>query len=134
MQRALAEAAQALGHTHPNPLVGCVVAHGLRIVAVGHHRRAGGPHAEVVALRRAGARARGADVYVTLEPCSHVGRTGPCAEALIAARVRRVFVGSRDPNPQVLGRGIRRLRAAGIEVQVGLLAAQCRRLNAAGPK
>jgi diaminohydroxyphosphoribosylaminopyrimidine deaminase/5-amino-6-(5-phosphoribosylamino)uracil reductase len=131
MQRALAEAAQALGHTHPNPLVGCVVAHGLRIVAVGHHRRAGGPHAEVVALRRAGARARGADVYVTLEPCSHVGRTGPCAEALIAARVRRVFVGSRDPNPQVLGRGIRRLRAAGIEVQVGLLAAQCRRLNAA---
>jgi diaminohydroxyphosphoribosylaminopyrimidine deaminase/5-amino-6-(5-phosphoribosylamino)uracil reductase len=131
MQRALVEAARARGHTHPNPLVGCVVAHGPTLIAVGHHRRAGGPHAEVVALRRAGARARGADVYVTLEPCSHVGRTGPCADALIAAGVRRVFVGSRDPNPQVLGRGIRRLRAAGIEVQVGLLAAQCRSLNAA---
>ena len=129
MQRALTEAARARGRTHPNPMVGCVVAHGDTVVAVGHHVKAGTPHAEVVALRRAGAHARGADVYVTLEPCNHYGRTGPCAEALVEAGVARVFVGMRDPNPLVNGRGIRRLRTAGIEVQIGLLGPECARLN-----
>ena len=131
MQRALQEAERARGRTRPNPLVGCVIARGASIIAVGHHERAGEAHAEVAALRRAGAAARGADVYVTLEPCNHHGRTGPCTEALIAAQVKRVFVGARDPNPVVNGRGIRRLRAAGIQVQTGLLAAECRQMNEA---
>jgi diaminohydroxyphosphoribosylaminopyrimidine deaminase/5-amino-6-(5-phosphoribosylamino)uracil reductase len=128
---ALAEAERARGRTRPNPMVGCVIVKGGRVVAQGYHRRAGGPHAERVALRRAGDAARGADVYVTLEPCNHTGRTGPCAEALVAAGVARVFIGARDPNPLVNGRGIRRLRQAGIEVQVGLCEDACHRLNEA---
>ncbi len=131
MKLALAEAERGRGKTRPNPMVGCVIARGDTVISVGHHVRAGAAHAEVAALGRAGAQARGADVYVTLEPCSHVGRTGPCADALIAAGVKRVFVGSRDPNPRVLGRGLRRLRAAGIRVEVGLLGAECRALNEA---
>ena len=129
MERALLEATRAAGKTRPNPMVGCVVARGRDIIAVAHHRRAGHAHAEILALRRAGAAARGSDVYVTLEPCSHVGRTGPCADALIAAGIRRIFVGGRDPNPQVHGRGLRRLRAAGIVVHTGLLGARCRGIN-----
>ncbi|WP_176063407.1 bifunctional diaminohydroxyphosphoribosylaminopyrimidine deaminase/5-amino-6-(5-phosphoribosylamino)uracil reductase RibD [Anaeromyxobacter diazotrophicus] len=116
MRLALREAAKGLGRTHPNPPVGAVLVKAGRVVARGHHARAGGPHAEVVALRAAGAAARGADLYTTLEPCDHFGKTPPCSRALLAAGVRRVFVGSRDPNPLVKGRGVRRLRRAGVEV------------------
>ncbi len=116
MRLALREAARGLGRTCPNPPVGAVLVKGGRVVARGHHARAGGPHAEVVALRAAGARARGADLYTTLEPCDHFGKTPPCSRAILEAGVRRVFVGSRDPNPLVKGRGVRRLRRAGVEV------------------
>ena len=131
MQRALLEAARALGRTRPNPAVGCVIAKKGRIIAAGYHERAGLPHAEQMALKRAGKRACGADAYVTLEPCDHYGRTGPCTKALIDAGVRRVFVGMRDPNPIVDGRGLRRLRKAGIEVTVGVEEGLCQRLNEA---
>ncbi|HZR07882.1 MAG TPA: bifunctional diaminohydroxyphosphoribosylaminopyrimidine deaminase/5-amino-6-(5-phosphoribosylamino)uracil reductase RibD [Myxococcales bacterium] len=131
MRLALAEAEKGRGRTHPNPVVGAVVVRGGRIVGRGHHRRAGLAHAEVVALRAAGARARGADVYVTLEPCNHQGRTPPCTEALIAAKVRRVLFGSPDPNPLVEGHGAGRLRRAGIEVEAGLLRQACDASNEA---
>ncbi len=129
MALALLEAERGRGRTHPNPIVGALVARGGKVVACGHHARAGGAHAEVEALRRAGALARGADLFVTLEPCDHHGRTPPCTEAIIAAGPRRVVVGSIDPNPLVQGRGIKRLRAAGIEVETGLLRDQCVRAN-----
>lgn len=119
MQQALTLAAKALGQTRPNPAVGAVVVKGGKAVGRGWHEAAGKPHAEVEALRKAGSRARGATLYVTLEPCSHQGRTPPCADAVIKAGVRRVVVAIRDPNPEVAGRGIRRLRRAGIEVNVG---------------
>ncbi len=125
MRRALAEARRALGSTRPNPIVGAVVARGGRLIAVGHHARAGTAHAEVSALARAGARARGATLYVTLEPCAHTGRTGPCTEAIIAAGILRVVVACRDENPLVLGRGIAKLRRAGVTVQIGCLAEEC---------
>jgi diaminohydroxyphosphoribosylaminopyrimidine deaminase / 5-amino-6-(5-phosphoribosylamino)uracil reductase len=131
MRLALLEAEKGRGRTHPNPVVGAVVVKGGRVVARGHHARAGLPHAEVNALRACGDRARGADVYVTLEPCNHVGRTPPCTEALIAARVRRVFFGSVDPNPRVEGHGAARVRRAGIEVQGGILREECDASNEA---
>jgi diaminohydroxyphosphoribosylaminopyrimidine deaminase/5-amino-6-(5-phosphoribosylamino)uracil reductase len=131
MGLALAEAEKGRGRTHPNPAVGAVVVRGGRVVGRGHHQKAGLPHAEVNALRAAGERARGADVYVTLEPCKHQGRTPPCTEALIAARVRRVLFGSRDPNPRVHGHGAQRLRRAGIEVRAGVLREACDASNEA---
>lgn len=129
LRRALALAARGEGETNPNPMVGCVVVKAGRIVGEGFHARAGGPHAEIVALARAGARARGASLYVNLEPCSHQGRTGPCAEAVIAAGVRRVVVSMADPNPRVNGRGAALLRRAGIVVERGALEAEARALN-----
>lgn len=131
MQRCLALARRALGRTAPNPLVGSVIVQNEQIVGEGFHPQAGQPHAEVFALKAAGDRARGATVYVNLEPCNHYGRTPPCSEALAAAGVARVVVGMVDPNPLVAGAGIARLRAAGIEVLVGVEEAECRKLNEA---
>jgi len=129
MLRCLELAAMALGRTSPNPLVGAVVVQNGEVVGEGFHPRAGEPHAEVFALRAAGERARGSTIYVSLEPCNHYGRTPPCSEALINAGVSKVVVGMVDPNPLVAGGGMARLRAAGIEVVVGVEEAACRRLN-----
>jgi diaminohydroxyphosphoribosylaminopyrimidine deaminase/5-amino-6-(5-phosphoribosylamino)uracil reductase len=129
MAHALRLAEHGLYTTKPNPRVGCVIAHGVEVVGTGWHRRAGEAHAEVRALREAGARALGATAYVTLEPCAHQGRTPPCADALIAAGVARVVAASADPFARVDGRGIGSLRAAGIAVEVGLLGEEARALN-----
>ena len=129
MARALRLAERAAFTTRPNPMVGCVIAHGEDVVGEGWHQRKGGPHAEVFALQAAGERARGATAYVTLEPCAHTGSTGPCADALIAAGVARVVGAMRDPFPQVDGAGFEKLRAAGIVVDSGLMEAQARELN-----
>ena len=122
MRLALAEAERGVGHTSPNPPVGAVIVKGGRILSRGFHRRAGGPHAEIEALRglRSTARARGATLYVTLEPCSTHGRTGPCTDAILRAGIRRVVVGCRDPNPAHAGRGLERLREAGVRVRTGV--------------
>ncbi len=129
MSRALQLAAQGLYTTDPNPRVGCVIVRDEEIVGEGFHARAGEPHAEVNALRMAGERAGGATVYVTLEPCSHHGRTGPCADALIGAGPARVVVAMQDPNHQVRGNGMAKLRAAGIAVDVGVLESEACALN-----
>lgn len=129
MGRALELAGRGLSTTQPNPRVGCVLAHGEEVVGEGWHERAGEPHAEVHALRAAGARARGATAYVSLEPCAHHGRTPPCADALIAAGVARVVVAAEDPNPRVDGRGLEKLRAAGIAVESGLMREAAREIN-----
>jgi diaminohydroxyphosphoribosylaminopyrimidine deaminase / 5-amino-6-(5-phosphoribosylamino)uracil reductase len=131
MLRCLELARRALGRTSPNPLVGAVIVKDGEIVGEGFHPRAGEPHAEVFALRAAGDHARGATIYVSLEPCNHYGRTPPCSEGLIQAGVAKVVVGMVDPNPLVAGGGIARLRAAGIEVLVGVEEAACRQLNEA---
>ncbi len=129
MAEALRLARRGLGRTSPNPAVGALVVRGGEIVGRGFHRRAGGPHAEIFALGQAGTRARRATLYVTLEPCCHFGRTPPCVETVLAAGVSRVVVGSLDPNPRVRGRGVARLRRAGVTVEVGVRAAECRALN-----
>ncbi|RQW63931.1 bifunctional diaminohydroxyphosphoribosylaminopyrimidine deaminase/5-amino-6-(5-phosphoribosylamino)uracil reductase RibD [Vibrio viridaestus] len=129
MARAISLAKQGRFTTHPNPNVGCVITSGDTIVGEGFHFRAGEPHAEVHALRMAGNKANGSTAYVTLEPCSHYGRTPPCAKGLIDAGVSKVICAMQDPNPQVSGRGIQMLRDAGIDVQVGLLEQDARNLN-----
>lgn len=129
MQQALDLANRGRFTTSPNPNVGCVIVQDGEVVGQGWHKKAGEGHAEVNALREAGDKARGATAYVTLEPCSHHGRTPPCCDALIAAGISRVVVAMQDPNPQVAGRGLHRLRQAGIDVEFGLLAAEAEALN-----
>ena len=129
MARALRLAERGAYTTRPNPMVGCVIAHGDDVVGEGFHAKAGEPHAEIHALQAAGERAKGATAYVTLEPCAHVGKTGPCADALMAAGVSRVVAAMRDPFPQVDGAGFEKLQAAGIAVEIGLMEAQARELN-----
>jgi len=131
MRFALRAARRVEGRTHPNPPVGAIVFRGDRVLGRGATQPVGGPHAEVVALaqahRRVGARGlRGASLAVTLEPCCRVGRTGPCTEAILEARIRRVLIGHKDPHPTVRGAGIRRLRGAGVEIQLGVLEEECR--------
>jgi len=130
MARALELARRGEGLVEPNPMVGCTIVQADETVGEGWHQRFGAPHAEIEALKVAGARARGATAFVTLEPCSHQGKTGPCTKALIAAGVARVVIAQQDPFPQVAGRGIAELNAAGIAVEVGQLAEEARRLNA----
>ncbi|MGD8174856.1 bifunctional diaminohydroxyphosphoribosylaminopyrimidine deaminase/5-amino-6-(5-phosphoribosylamino)uracil reductase RibD [Marinimicrobium sp. ARAG 43.8] len=129
MARALRLAERGIYTTMPNPRVGCVMAHGEQWLADGWHERAGEAHAEINALRHAGEKARGATAYVTLEPCNHTGRTGPCSQALVDAGVARVVFGMEDPNPQVAGEGIQRLRAAGVVVEGPLMEDEARALN-----
>ena len=129
MAHALRLAERGAYTTKPNPMVGCVIAHGDEVVGKGWHQRKGGPHAEVFALQQAGARAKGATAYVTLEPCAHTGSTGPCADALITAGVVRVVAAMRDPFAGVDGKGFDALRAAGIAVESGLLETRARALN-----
>jgi len=130
LRRALRLARRGQGRVEPNPMVGCVLVRNGQVIGEGYHRRFGGPHAEVEALRACRASARGATAYVTLEPCCHHGKTPPCTEALIAAGIARVVAPVMDPNPAVAGRGFARLRAAGLHVDVGLLQAEALELNA----
>ena len=129
MRAALALAREGWGRTAPNPMVGAVVAHGADVVGRGFHAEYGGPHAEPEALREAGGRARGATMYVTLEPCTHQGKTPPCVDAIVAGGIARVVIATRDPNPVARG-GVERLRAAGITVDVGVEEDAARELNA----
>ncbi len=129
LRRCLELARRGLGAVSPNPMVGCVIVRDGKIVGEGFHRKFGGAHAEIEALRHAGVRADGADLYVNLEPCSHYGKTPPCVDAIIRAGIKRVFVAMKDPNPIVAGKGIRKLRQIGIEVHVGLLSKEAARFN-----
>jgi len=129
MREAIRLARRGIGTTHPNPRVGALVLRGETVVGTGYHARAGDAHAEARALDRAGERAQGATLVVTLEPCAHFGRTPPCADRVIDAGIRRVVVGMLDPNPLVDGRGLARLRGAGIDVAVGVRESECRALN-----
>jgi diaminohydroxyphosphoribosylaminopyrimidine deaminase/5-amino-6-(5-phosphoribosylamino)uracil reductase len=131
LRRTFELAARARGRTSPNPLVGAVIVRDGQVVGEGFHRQAGLPHAEIEALKAAGEAARGATLYVNLEPCCHTGRTGPCTEAIIAAGIKRVVAAMPDPNPLVAGKGFTRLREAGIEVTTGLLEKEARALNEA---
>jgi len=131
LKQALKLAAKAKGRTSPNPMVGALVVKNDKIVGKGFHPAAGKPHAEIYALREAGNQARKATMYVTLEPCNHQGRTPPCTEAIIAAGISRLVIGMEDPNPKVAGKGIARLREAGIDAVSGILEDECHRLNEA---
>ena len=129
MRLALNLARKAEGYVSPNPMVGAVVVKSGKVISGGYHKKAGLPHAEIAALRKAGSKARGADLYVNLEPCCHQGRTPPCTESIIAAGIKKVVMGIRDPNRLVSGKGIRSLRKNGIEVVTGVLKRDCERLN-----
>jgi len=129
MRLALRLAMKGMGKTSPNPMVGAVVVKGKTIVGRGYHHRAGEPHAEILALRQAGERARGATLYLNLEPCDHCGKTPPCTRAILQAKIKRLVAGMKDPNPLVSGRGIERLRRAGVQVRVGVLEEESRELN-----
>ncbi|MFQ5585273.1 MAG: bifunctional diaminohydroxyphosphoribosylaminopyrimidine deaminase/5-amino-6-(5-phosphoribosylamino)uracil reductase RibD [Thermodesulfobacteriota bacterium] len=131
MKMAIGLARRGVGKTNPNPAVGAVIVKDGTVVGKGYHRRAGLPHAEIEALRDAGNRAKGGVLYVTLEPCDHTGRTPPCTESIIAAGVKNVVVGAGDPNPLVTGRGVRRLRRAGIAVTTDMLESECSGINEA---
>jgi diaminohydroxyphosphoribosylaminopyrimidine deaminase/5-amino-6-(5-phosphoribosylamino)uracil reductase len=131
MRLALRLARKGEGMTSPNPMVGAVLVKGGAIVGTGYHHRAGEPHAEILALRRAGEKAKGATLYLNLEPCDHFGRTAPCTRAILKAGVQRVVAGMKDPNPLVSGRGIKRLKEAGVRVEVGVCKEACQELNAA---
>ena len=129
MTAAIRLARKGRGMVSPNPLVGAVIVQGNKIVGSGYHHFYGGPHAEVYALKSARERARGADLYINLEPCCHHGKTPPCTDALIKSGIRRAFIGISDPNPLVSGKGLRKLREAGIEIETGILQDECRLLN-----
>lgn len=131
MKVAVALAKKGVGRTSPNPAVGAVVVKNRNIIGRGYHKKAGLPHAEVYALQQAGKRAKGADLYITLEPCNHYGRTPPCTDSIIRAGIKKVFVGMKDPNPLVSGKGIQRLKKAGIKVKAGLDEKKCRGINEA---
>ena len=130
LSTAIKLAQRGRGAVEPNPMVGCLIVREGTIVGEGYHQKFGGPHAEVEAIRAAGAATEGADAFVTLEPCCHTGKTGPCTQALVDAGIKRVVIGCEDPNPQVRGKGAQRLRDAGIVVETGVLEAQARRLIA----
>jgi len=135
IKRALNLAKRAIGHTSPNPMVGAVIVKNGKVIAEDYHRKAGQPHAEALVLKKAGSEAKGADLYVTLEPCCHLNKkTPPCTKAIIEAGIKRVFVAMIDPNPSVLGCGIKELKSAGIEVYSGILQRQAMRLNEAYSK
>ncbi|NOQ86549.1 MAG: bifunctional diaminohydroxyphosphoribosylaminopyrimidine deaminase/5-amino-6-(5-phosphoribosylamino)uracil reductase RibD [Deltaproteobacteria bacterium] len=129
MKLAIAQARKAIGRVSPNPMVGAVVVKRGEIVSLGYHRQAGSPHAEINALKKAGKKAKNADLYINLEPCCHYGRTPPCVNAIIDSGIKRVIVGIEDPNPLVSGKGIATLNAAGIITQMGVLKEECRKLN-----
>ncbi len=131
MKRALRLAEKGRGRTSPNPMVGAVLVKNGKSVGEGYHVKAGTDHAEIIALKRAGEEARGAILYLNLEPCTHYGRTPPCAPAVIEAKVKRAVIGMEDPNPSVRGRGLESLKRAGLDVEVGILEKECRRLNEA---
>jgi len=131
MRRALHLAEKGRGRTSPNPMVGAVLVKRGNVVGEGYHARAGEPHAEIVAIKNAGEKAKGATLYLNLEPCTHYGKTPPCAPAVIEAGVRKVVIGIEDPNPLVKGRGVARLKQAGLDVKVGILEKECHRLNEA---
>lgn len=131
MRLAIDEARRGVGYTTPNPAVGAVLVRRGKVIATGYHEAAGRDHGEVAALRKVGFEAKGCELYTTLEPCNHTGRTGPCTEAIIGSGVARVIVGALDPNPIVAGKGVRRLRREGIEVVTGVLADDCAALNEA---
>lgn len=129
MRLALELAEKARGRTSPNPMVGAVVVKDEKIIGTGYHKKAGAPHAEVHALAEAGEKAEGADLYITLEPCNHFGRTPPCTEAIIKAGIKRVMIALEDPNPLVCGKGIQRLRSSGVEVYERIMEEEAKRLN-----
>ena len=129
MNLALENARAMKGQTDPNPLVGSVIVNDNRIVGIGTHLKAGEPHAEIHAIRMAGEKAKGGTIYVTLEPCSHYGRTGPCAVAIVEAGIKKVVIATLDPNPVVAGNGVKILEDAGIEVIVGVMEEQSRKMN-----